>query len=104
MRSEQFHIHQNLGNPLAQVERYNDWDVDELDYIDLSATPPALVPIKDRSTYVEMAMEGRLSDSSGLMALLCKGRAEAEFKMPMQGYYAGALPPELALAWKKLSK
>lgn len=38
------------------------------------------------------------------MALLCKGRAEAEFKMPMQGYYAGALPPELALAWKKLSK
>lgn len=61
VRSEQFHIHQNLGNPLAQVERYNDWDVDELIYIDLSATPPALVPIKERSTYVEMEMEGRLS-------------------------------------------
>jgi cyclase len=36
VRSEDFSIHQNLGNPVAQVERYNDWDVDELIYIDIS--------------------------------------------------------------------
>lgn len=36
VRSEEFSIHQNLGNPIAQVERYNEWDVDELIYIDIS--------------------------------------------------------------------
>lgn len=36
VRSETFSYHQNLGNPLAQVERYNAWNVDELIYIDIS--------------------------------------------------------------------
>lgn len=36
VRSELFRIHQNLGNPVAQVERYNDWNVDELIYIDIT--------------------------------------------------------------------
>jgi cyclase len=36
VRSEGFSIHQKLGNPTAQVERFNDWDVDELIYIDIS--------------------------------------------------------------------
>lgn len=36
VRSEDFSIHQNLGNPVAQVERYNTWAVDELIYIDIS--------------------------------------------------------------------
>lgn len=36
VRSESFCIHQNLGNPFSQVERYNAWNVDELIYIDIS--------------------------------------------------------------------
>ncbi len=36
VRSEGFTLHQNLGNPVAQVERYNAWDVDELIYIDIT--------------------------------------------------------------------
>lgn len=36
VRSEGFTVHQNLGNPVAQVERYNAWDVDELIYIDIT--------------------------------------------------------------------
>lgn len=36
VRSERFEVHQNLGNPAAQVERYNAWDVDELVYIDIT--------------------------------------------------------------------
>ena len=36
VRSESFSIHQNLGNPVSQVERYNTWNVDELVYIDIS--------------------------------------------------------------------
>ncbi len=36
VRSELFSIHQNLGNPTAQVARYSAWDVDELIYIDIT--------------------------------------------------------------------
>lgn len=36
VRSEQFSYHQNLGNPLAEVRRYSDWNADELIYIDIS--------------------------------------------------------------------
>lgn len=38
VRSEKFSVHQILGNPIAQVERYNSWDVDELIYIDISSS------------------------------------------------------------------
>ena len=36
VRSENFSVHQNLGNPVSQVERYNTWSVDELIYIDIT--------------------------------------------------------------------
>lgn len=36
VRSERFTVHQNLGSPALQVERYNAWDVDELVYIDIT--------------------------------------------------------------------
>lgn len=36
VRSEKFSYHQNLGNPLTEAKRYDDWDVDELIYIDIS--------------------------------------------------------------------
>jgi cyclase len=36
VRSEVFGYHQNLGNPLAEVRRYSEWNVDELIYIDIS--------------------------------------------------------------------
>ena len=32
VRSKEFNLHQSLGNPVSQVERYNEWDVDELIY------------------------------------------------------------------------
>src|SRR5689334_4885560 len=36
VRSEGFSIHQNIGNVVNQAHRYNEWDVDELIYIDIS--------------------------------------------------------------------
>jgi len=36
VRSEQFTTHQYLGNAIHQVERFNEWEVDELIYIDIS--------------------------------------------------------------------
>jgi imidazole glycerol-phosphate synthase subunit HisF len=36
VRSERFSIHQVLGDPLHEVERFNNWSVDEIIYIDIS--------------------------------------------------------------------
>jgi cyclase len=36
VRSEQFQTHQFLGNAIHQVQRFNEWEVDELIYIDIS--------------------------------------------------------------------
>ena len=36
VRSEEFRLHQVIGNPINQVERFNAWAVDELIYIDIT--------------------------------------------------------------------
>lgn len=36
VRSESFSVHQILGNPVHEVERFNQWAVDELVYLDIS--------------------------------------------------------------------
>ena len=38
VRSESFDVHQIIGNPVHEVERFNQWSVDELIYIDISET------------------------------------------------------------------
>jgi cyclase len=35
IRSKNFYLHQNIGNFLNQTNRFFDWDVDELIYINL---------------------------------------------------------------------
>lgn len=36
VRSEQFKIHQAIGNPIYEVQRFNEWNVDELVYLDIT--------------------------------------------------------------------
>lgn len=36
VRSEDFSVHQIMGNIISEAKRYNDWDVDELIYVDIS--------------------------------------------------------------------
>lgn len=36
VRSEGFSYHQNIGNVVSEAKRYNEWNVDELIYIDIS--------------------------------------------------------------------
>lgn len=36
VRSEGFDYHQNIGNVVSEAKRYNEWNVDELIYIDIS--------------------------------------------------------------------
>lgn len=37
VRSELFKIHQIIGNPIYEVRRFNEWNVDELIYLDISS-------------------------------------------------------------------
>src|SRR5690242_21939970 len=37
VRSELFRIHQVLGNPIHEVQRFNQWGVDELIYLDITS-------------------------------------------------------------------
>jgi imidazole glycerol-phosphate synthase subunit HisF len=36
VRSELFNIHQAIGNPIYEVQRFNHWNVDELIYLDIT--------------------------------------------------------------------
>ncbi|MEH2199673.1 imidazole glycerol phosphate synthase subunit HisF [Nostoc sp.] len=36
VRSELFKIHQIIGNPIHEVKRFNEWNIDELIYLDIS--------------------------------------------------------------------
>ena len=36
VRSQAFSVHQVIGNPIQEVQRYNEWTVDELVYLDIS--------------------------------------------------------------------
>ena len=36
VRSERFALHQIIGNPIHEVERFNQWNVDELIYLDIT--------------------------------------------------------------------
>ncbi len=36
VRSELFKIHQIIGNPIHEVQRFNEWNVDELVYLDIT--------------------------------------------------------------------
>ena len=36
VRSREFNFHQVAGNPFDQVERFNNWNVDELIYLNIS--------------------------------------------------------------------
>ncbi|WP_424992304.1 imidazole glycerol phosphate synthase subunit HisF [Oceaniradius stylonematis] len=38
VRSELFHIHQIIGNPIHEAQRFNEWGVDELIYLNVSQT------------------------------------------------------------------
>lgn len=37
VRSELFKIHQIIGNPINEVQRFNEWNVDEIIYLDISS-------------------------------------------------------------------
>jgi hypothetical protein len=60
--------------------------------------------INSREDYVRLALAGKLSDYSGMQAVLRKSAQESSFTVPKQGYYTKGISPELRDAWNRLAK
>lgn len=62
VRSENFSLHQILGDPFLQVKRYNSWNVDEIIYLDISSEKK--FQIKDKSFSKITSFEDVMNDVS----------------------------------------
>lgn len=82
---------------LAQANSYS---VVLLAYTEI--TPPRVVALRSREQLLEMARAGGLGQSAILYAVLRKPEIEAEFRIPMQGVYAGDVSGEVMEAWHTL--
>jgi SAM-dependent methyltransferase len=81
----------------------NNYEVVCVIYSDGTTKPNTLHSI-DRVSYVKLALEGKLSNYSGLTTILrCPGKKK-EFQSPQQGYYDNTLPAELSKAWNEMDR
>ncbi|MEC0143666.1 imidazole glycerol phosphate synthase subunit HisF [Paenibacillus alginolyticus] len=60
VRSEDFITHQIIGNPVHEVERFNQWNVDELIYLDIS----------EDEVYYDQRNDTRVKSSLSMMEIL----------------------------------
>jgi SAM-dependent methyltransferase len=96
-----YNYHPTFVFDLSAANRYQ---IVTLQYTDATQTPTALTLLSDRSTYVKLALESKLSNYSGLLAVLRRPLDQAPFVVPQQAYYDSQLPPELAAAWAQLPR
>lgn len=64
--------------------------------------PLKIVQLPRRESIHEMARSGQIGGNALIYVLLRKPDSDAEFNIPVQGYYAGAISQEAAQAWKAL--
>lgn len=81
VRSERFRIHQVIGDPIHEVERFNQWSVDELIYIDITrddvyaprrmdhriqglTSPITILDAVSRTCFVPLTSGGRITEVS----------------------------------------
>jgi len=96
-----YNYHPTFVFDLAQANRYQ---VVTLLYGDGTTSPSTLTPMPDRAAYVSLALKGKLSNYSWLMAALKRPADDLHFVVPRQGYYDNQLPAELMAAWKALPR
>jgi SAM-dependent methyltransferase len=82
----------------------NHYQIVTLQYIDGTTSPQTLTQIAGRAAYVSLALDKKLSNYSGLLAVLRKPAEDAPFAVPQQGYYDNQLPPDLMEAWNRLPR
>lgn len=104
VRSEEFRTHQVIGNPIHEVERFNQWNVDELIYIDISTSddydqrrddhrvkpmtdPLTILEAVSRSCFMPLTWGGRIRTLDDIRVRLQHGADKvtlntAAFQMP----------------------
>lgn len=82
----------------------NSYQILALILTDGTQIPKKLIQINSRVDYVQLAVNGKLSEYSGLHVILRQADIHAEFSIPRQGYYDDKLPAELAAAWRRLPR
>lgn len=65
-------------------------------------TPLKLIKINERESILEMAKNKQIGQNSLIYVVLRKPEQVAEFRIPLQGYYAQAISKEAAKSWKTL--
>jgi len=78
----------------------NDYAVHILAYTELA--PPKLIQLPDREKIVELARGGSLGENANLYSVMRKASREQDFRIPMQGLYAGAISKQMVEAWYAL--
>lgn len=95
VRSERYAIHQRIGLPLAEVERFNQWSVDELVYLDITRDtnggaarydvgrddhrvrgldePLAILDAVARTCHMPLTYGGRIRTLDDIRARTCRG-------------------------------
>lgn len=64
--------------------------------------PLKLIQLLKRESIIELVKNKMISENSLLFCILKKPPEERPFRIPIQGYYAGTISPELAEAWRTL--
>lgn len=65
-------------------------------------TPPQLVTLPSRESVLELAKAGRIGRNANLAVVMQRPLADAPFRIPMQGYYAGRISQDAVDAWSQL--
>jgi cyclase len=90
VRSEVFKIHQIIGNPIHEVERFNQWSVDELVYLDISqegaydlrrqdhkvrglSDPLAILEAVSKACFMPLTWGGRIRSLSDMQDRFSRG-------------------------------
>lgn len=90
VRSELFKIHQVLGNPIHEVQRFNQWMVDELIYLDISRddsydlrrddhkisglnSPLTILDEVSRTCFMPLTWGGRILNVDDMRARISRG-------------------------------
>ena len=90
VRSERFKEHQIIGNPIHEVRRFNEWNVDELVYLDISRDgdfdlrredhkvkghddPLAVIEDVSKTCFMPLTWGGRIRSTEDMRARLLRG-------------------------------
>ncbi len=90
VRSQSFNIHQIIGTPIHEVQRFNEWNVDELIYLDITqddkydlrrddhkvkhlGDPLSILDEVSKSCFMPLTWGGRIRDIEGIRLRLRRG-------------------------------